>query len=167
LPDGTTTSDDAVLSAWLGRDVTLRAADFDETRTYEVPLDIDTEAPESWVQWNGPRGAFHDSTRTRVSLLSYGSIGAWEPQRFRANVLLDGEGEDALVGSHVRVGSTVLEVMKPIDRCVMVTRPQPGGIDRDLDVLKTINRERAGNLAIGALVRESGEIAAGDELTVV
>ena len=47
---------------------------------------------------------------------------------------------------------------------MIVTRPQPGGIDRDLDVLRTIHRERAGNLGIGALVRTPGRVAVGDAL---
>ena len=49
-----------------------------------------------------PRG--HDSRRPRVSLISRGTIGGWDAQRFRSNVLLDGGDEDALVGSRVRFG---------------------------------------------------------------
>ena len=164
LPDGSSAGDDDALSAWLGHAVTLRTCDTEATRSYEVPLDIDTEAEESWVAWEGPLGAFHDSTRTRVSLVSKATLGEWNPRRFRANVLLDGEGEDELVGTTIMIGGAVLTVEKPIDRCIMVTRPQPGGIERDLDVLKTINRERAGNLAIGALVATPGPISVGDEL---
>ena len=87
--------------------------------------------------------------------------GEWDARRFRANVLLSGAGEEALVGSTVRVGAAELDVGKEIDRCVIVTRPQPGGIDRDLDVLRTIHRERGGNLGIGALVRTPGRVAVG------
>ena len=165
LPDGSVAKDDDALSAWLGRPVALRGVDFDKPRSYEVPLDIDTEAEESWVAWEGPEGAFHDSTRARVSLVSQATLGTWDPRRFRANVLLDGDGEDALIGTTVMAGGAVLTIQKQIDRCIMVTRPQPGGIDRDLDVLKTINRDRGGFLAIGALVATPGEIAVGDDLT--
>jgi hypothetical protein len=48
-----------------------------------------------------------------------------------------------------------------------VTRPQPGGIDRDLDVLKTINAERASMLAVGGTVKTPGEISVGDEVRAV
>jgi hypothetical protein len=48
----------------------------------------------------------------------------------------------------------------------MTTRPQPGGIERDLDVLREINRERGGFVAIGALVVHSGVVRVGDELVV-
>ena len=156
MPDGSITKDDDAVSAWLGRRVVLRDTSFDATRTYEVPLEVEPDREDAWVTWNGPRGAFHDSTRARVSLVSRGTLGA--------NVVLDGSGEDELVGSHVTIGHAVLDVIKPIDRCVMVTRPQPGGIDRDVDVLKTINRDRAGNLAIGALVVQPGAVAIGDEV---
>jgi uncharacterized protein len=165
LPDGTVTNDSAALSKWLGRDVELRRSSFDGTRAYEVPLVVEEDSEDVWVEWNGPRGAFHDSTKTRVSLLSTGSLGAWDARRFRSNVLLDGSGEDELVGTTVILGTATLTVEKPIDRCVMVTRPQPGGIDRDVDVLKTILNERAGNLAIGALVEVGGVVRVGDELT--
>ncbi len=61
-------------------------------------------------------------------------------------------------------GTAALDVTKLIDRCVITTRPQPGGIERDLDVLRTVNRERAGNLGIGTLVTTPGRIALGDEI---
>ena len=44
----------------------------------------------------------------------------------------------------------------------MTTRPQPGGIERDLDVLRTINRERDGYLAVGSVVIRAGRMAVGD-----
>jgi uncharacterized protein len=59
----------------------------------------------------------------------------------------------------------LLDVVQCVDRCVMVTRPQPGGIGRDNGVLKTIHRQRDGHLAIGALVARAGTVAVGDELT--
>ena len=48
---------------------------------------------------------------------------------------------------------------RPIPRCVMVTRPQPGGIGRDTGVLKTIHRERGGELAVAAQVLTPGTVA--------
>jgi hypothetical protein len=46
----------------------------------------------------------------------------------------------------------------------MVTRPQPGGIARDTSVLKTIHRERGGDLAVAALVHTPGTARTGDVL---
>jgi uncharacterized protein YcbX len=160
LPDGTIASDDRALSDWLGRPVSLCAAHDVSTRRYENPLDAEHDA--DWIVFDGAPGPFHDSARTRVSLVSTGTVGNWDRRRFRANVLLDGEGEDAFVGSTIAVGEVELDVVKRIGRCVMITRPQPGDIDRDLDVLRTVNREHDGCLAIGARVARAGRIAVGD-----
>jgi uncharacterized protein YcbX len=166
LPDGTVADDDDALSKWLGRAVELRSSKFEGTRTYEIPLDIDTEAEESWIPWNGARGAFHDSSRTRVSLVGTGTVGDWDIRRFRANVVLDGTGEDSWVGCSVTNGDVVLSIEKQIDRCVIVTRPQPGGIERDVEVLNAINRDRSTFVAVGALVAAAGRLQVGDELRV-
>jgi uncharacterized protein YcbX len=162
LPDGRVTGDDAVLSRWLGRPVALRpAAELAAAPVYESP-DDDEERTGRWHRWEGASVAFHDIPDFRVSLVSTGTLGTWDRRRFRANVLLDGAGEDALVGTRVRVGGAVLDVGGGIPRCVMVTRPQPGGIGRDTAVLKTIHRERGGDLAVGAAVVEIGRIRSGD-----
>jgi len=166
MPDGSITSDDAVLSDWLGRPVALRAAaDAPGERRYENPHEVGEAGEYDWDAFTGARGAFHDSSRTRVSLVSTGTLGTWDRRRFRANVVLEGTGEDALVGRRVRLGGAELDVVKQVGRCVMVTRPQPGGIGRDNGVLKTIHRERDGSLAVGALVARAGPVAVGDELT--
>jgi len=163
LPDGSVADGDDALSAWLGRRVALRRAADVGTREYENPLDF--EHDDDWMAFEGAPGAFHDSRRTRVSLVSTGTIGSWDRRRFRANVVVDGDGEDAWVGSSITIGDARLDVGKRIDRCVMTTRPQPGGIDRDLDVLKTINRARDGCLAVGALVARPGTVRVGDAVT--
>jgi hypothetical protein len=165
LPDGSVTSEDTVLSDWLGRPVALRAAaDAPGERLYENPAEVGEDDEYDWDTFSGARGAFHDSSRIRVSLVSAGTLGTWDRRRFRANVVLSGEGEDALVGQRVRLGSAELDVVKQVDRCVMVTRPQPGGIGRDNGVLKAIHRQRDGHLAVGALVTRPGTVAVGDEL---
>ena len=166
LPDGTVTTDDQVLSGWLGRRVELRAAaaDCDVAPTYETPADEDVPDPTEWLQWEGAPGPFHDSPRIRLSLVSTGTLGTWDRRRFRANVVLDGEGEDALRGREAAVGSVRLRIGIPIARCVMTTRPQPGGIGRDTSVLKTIHRERDGLLAVRAAVLQPGTVRTGDEL---
>lgn len=162
LPDGTATSDDAVISDWLGRAVALRSTGHPATHRYESPDDDEDERSGGWHPWEGSGDTFHDSARVRVSLLGVGSIGSWDRRRFRANVVLDGSGEDDLVGTTVRLGGAVLDVGVRIRRCVMVTRPQPGGIARENAVLKTLHRERGGLLAIGATVREPGTVRVGD-----
>jgi uncharacterized protein YcbX len=170
LPDGKVTTDDTVISAWLGRRVTLRAAGSAPGRPrYESPDDDLAEGGSPagtgrWHDWQGAPGAFHDNADGRVSLVTTGTLGDWDRRRFRSNVVLDGAGEGGLIGSQVRVGDAVLDIGDPIPRCVMVTRPQPGGIERDTSVLKTIHRERGGDLAVAALVQRPGRVRTGDLL---
>ncbi len=169
LPDGTETQDNEKLSAWLGRSVELRRAEASSKGTYETTLTEDESG--EWVEWSGPEGSFHDSTRTRVSLACLSSFRDWDRRRFRINVLLDGEQEATLVGQQVSLGSSMLDVVKQVERCVVTTRPQPklgsqDPLDRDLSVLKTINNELDGNLGVGSLVVTAGHISIGDELVV-
>jgi uncharacterized protein YcbX len=165
LPDGSTTSDDAVLSAWLGHAVALTCADAVDHGTYEIALDFENEATAEWFQWEGPTNSFHDSARTQVSIIGADTLRGWDVRRFRPNVVVEGGDEDSWVDTSITLGSARLDIVKQIDRCVVTTRPQPGGIERDLDVLRTVNRDRAGNLGVGALVVVPGEIAIGDEIT--
>ena len=159
LPDG---HDD--LTKWLGYDVELVRASPDAPATYENPLDFENDA--DWMEWQGPPGVFHDSRRRQMTLVSTSTMRDWDVRRFRANVIVDGDGEDSFVGRRVRIGTCELDVTNHVDRCVMVTRPQPG-IARDLDVLRTINKERAGNLAVGGLIAVTGAVAVGDEVEVL
>ncbi len=164
LPDGTVAADDAALSAWLGRPVALRSVEEVEERRYENPDDIETEAEASWGPFQGAGGAFHDTQGATVTVLSTASMGGESTRRFRANVVVDEAGEDALVGQAVRIGDATLAVSTPIARCVMVTRAQPDGIDVDREVLRRIHRERGGNLAVGGAVTSCGMVRIGDPL---
>ncbi|MEE9415102.1 MAG: MOSC N-terminal beta barrel domain-containing protein [Acidimicrobiales bacterium] len=161
LPDGRDTDDDADLSSWLGRDVALVRASKDAGGTFENPMDAENDA--DWISWTGPSGSLHDSTKTMLSLASTLTIGGWDRRRFRKNLIAEGSGEDELVGRIVQIGSCSASVTKKIDRCVMVTRPQPG-FERDLDVLRTINKSRDRRLGIGMLITEPGVIAVGDQV---
>jgi len=164
LPDGVEVSSadagvDATLSTWLDREVHLTRPG-DEGATYENPMDVENEA--DWISWKGPTWSFHDSTKSMVSIVGADTLGDRDIRRFRTNVVVSGGEEDALVGSAVLLGSAMLDVTKHIDRCIMVTRPQPG-LDRDLDVLKRVIKERNNFLSVGALVTQGGSVAVGDE----
>ncbi len=172
LPSGVVTSDANELSTWLGRPVELASATDGERSTYEVPLDP-LEGETNWVSWQGPAGSFVDSTKNSVSVISTASIATWGLKRFRMNIVLDLEDsgasahdEAALVGERLRIGSVVLDVVKEVERCVMVTRAQPG-LDRDLDVLKHINHHHNGNFGIGSLVVQPGTIRVGDTVEIL
>ncbi|MGA8219145.1 MAG: MOSC N-terminal beta barrel domain-containing protein [Solirubrobacterales bacterium] len=165
LPDGSPARNDDALSVWLGRPVRLRSLDADLPRCYENPVvDFEQERERDWALFEGAPGPFHDSPAARVSLVSTATIGNWDRRRFRSNVLLEGEGEDSLIGSEVALGDAVIQVGVRIERCVMTVRPQPGGIESDLGVLRTIARERDACLAVGALVTHPGRVEVGDPL---
>jgi len=169
LPDGRAGNDDADLSDWLGRPVRLERASAERVGTYEIEFDPEHEGgfeDGEWVSWQGPEGTFHDSARTRLHVLSSGSIGAWPVRRFRPNVFFEGAGEQEWVGRQLTIGSVRLDVSKQTDRCNMTTRPQPGGIERDVDVLRTILKQRGGNLGVGTMVVTPGRITVGDAIEV-
>lgn len=163
LPDGSEPRGDADLSDWLGRKVRLDIAG-QRGGLFETPADPEHEDGQ-WYQWRGPGGSFHDSAKTHLSIVSRSTMRDWDVRRFRPNVVLDGEGEDGLVGTTVTAGTATLHVMKQIDRCVVVTRAQPG-LTRDLDVIRVINRERASYLGVAAVVSAAGRIAVGDALSL-
>lgn len=165
LPSGQTTSEAHELSSWLSRDVELIGTTDGLRSTYEVPLDpLDGET--NWVSWQGPEASFVDSTKTAVSLISAPTMRDWDHRRFRMNVVFDGPGDIALIGKRVRLGTAVIDVVKEVDRCVMVTRPQPE-FGRDLDVLRSILQDHSGMLGIGALVVEPGVVRIGDTAQVI
>jgi uncharacterized protein YcbX len=158
LPDGTVTSDDAVLSDWLERPVTLVPSTGGTTDPiFEASADPDEKV---WGAYGTADGAWHDLARARLSLVSRATIRDWHPSRFRSNVLLGGSGEDDLVDAELRIGTATLLTTGGIGRCVMVNRPRPG-VDADRSVLRTILDERAGRLAIGVLVTIPGRITEG------
>lgn len=161
LADGTELVNDDDLSAWLGHPVELRSA-AETTATFENPMNVENES--DWVRWESADGTFHDSG-SKISLVSHNSLGVHDRRRFRINLILDGGGEDDLVGA-VQVGTAELTIRKPIDRCIMVTRAQPG-LPRDLDVLKQVIRERNNLMGVGAIISADGTISTGDFVTTM
>jgi uncharacterized protein YcbX len=161
--DGSRLDGDTALSEQLGRRVELRSA-ADGPGTFENPMDIDRET--DWVTWQSSGATLHDG-RSTVSLVPRTSLGNHDARRFRINLILDDaeehDEEDDLTGE-VRVGGVTLRIRKPIERCIMVARAQPG-LPSDLGVLKQVIRERDNKLGVGAVVTMPGTIAVGDELT--
>ena len=153
------------LSAWLGYAVELVRAAPGVARHLREPARLRTRR-RTGSSGRAPKACSTTRQRTRVSLVSTATLRDWDLRRFRTNVIVDGDGEDAFVGQRVRSAASTADVTKSIDRCVMTTRPQPG-VDRDLDVLRTINHERAGNLGVGCVVTSPGTIAVGDAVVVV
>jgi uncharacterized protein YcbX len=181
LPTGETAlatgpSVDAALTTWLGRPVRLVEARPEGRGTYEMPVDFEDDDSEA-LQWQGPAGSFVDSAP--VHLLTTASLRAgsaerpdlqWEVARFRPNVLVDAEGDDFIeqgwIGRRVGIGEVVLEIRRPCSRCVMTTRAQPGGIERQLDILRHLNGTHASNLGVLGRVAHAGRLEVGERVTV-
>jgi uncharacterized protein len=87
-------------------------------------------------------------------------------RRFRPNLLLegvDGPQERDWIGRRLRVGSALMFVREPCERCV-VTTIDPDTLDVDPDVLRRTRLELGGNMGVYCDVLVPGEIAVGDEV---
>ena len=158
---------DKALADWLDRDVKLQQAA--TPATYEMNLD-NTDEASPLVDIPCPPGTFLDFGA--VHLLTTKSLGDWSVERFRPTVLIEVDGdtpypEDAWIGREVTIGDVVLHPFMPTIRCVMTTRAQPAhGIPRDLDVIKTINKDHGSNLGVYAVVAQPGRIEVDQPVTV-
>ena len=165
---GVGSSTDAALSSWLERPVHLVEADRGTTPTFESQAD-ETNDASATVTWQGLPGAFVDSSP--VHLLTTAALRAmrcqrpdldWQVERFRPNLVVDVPGdervEDAWVGRRCTVGDVELEIVKPCRRCVMVTRAQPCGVERQLGVLSYLSETAAGTLGVLGRVVRSGSV---------
>ncbi|MDP9074709.1 MAG: MOSC N-terminal beta barrel domain-containing protein [Actinomycetota bacterium] len=173
---GTGPTVDMALSAWLGRPVRLLEAEPAGRGTFEMPSDYEDDDSEL-VRHDCPAGSFVDVGP--VHILTTSSIRAmtaerpdlqWNVARFRPNVLVDVDGDtpveqDWLAG-RLTVGEAELEVDRPCDRCVMTTRAQPGGIERQLDILRHINANHHCNLGVLARVTRPGRVEIGQAVSL-
>ena len=156
---------DVALTEWLGYPVTLQQAG-DTPATYEIAANFEDEAKSEWVQWQGPAGTFHDSTKTRVSFASSESMREWDPRRFRINVIVSGSLSYSMTEGTLTAGTASFAIRKPIDRCVITTRAQPGGVERDLSVLKTIIADMNNELGLATMVASNGTLTVGDAVSL-
>ena len=181
LPDGDVLNapsahGDDVLSKWIGRDVALVHAESIGPAVGEYFEDA-TDDSSAVVSWTMPRGRFVDALPllilTTASLRQGSGLypeGEWETRRFRPNIVVDVENdgwvEDAWCGHTLRIGSAAVQPAVPCERCTMVTRPQPG-LDRDLDVFKTLARHHGATFGVWTIVQTPGVVRVGDEVTLI
>lgn len=181
LPDGDwlpapSAAAGAAVSEWLGRATRVEPPSPDGARPFSMSFNLEDETQDVF-EWAGPPGTFVDLADVHV--LTTASIaaaaaehpgGAWAVDRFRPTVLVEAEGEgyveDDWVGSRLRFGGVEVVADQPTIRCPMTTRPQ-NGLDRDLDILKTINHHHGGNLGLYCTLVETGEVAVGDPVVLL
>jgi uncharacterized protein YcbX len=181
LPDGTLLAGDqsdcaAVLSAALGRAVSLRSAALDAPALEEYWPDIeglphrDTVTDETM-----PPGAFFDlatvhllTTATLDHLRELYPQGRFEVRRFRPNVVVAcpaearGFVEQGWVERTLALGGQVrLRITGPCPRCVMTTLAQ-ADLPRDPGILRAAVQHGGGHVGVYASVLQGGTVRRGD-----
>jgi uncharacterized protein YcbX len=91
-----------------------------------------------------------------------------QPLRFRPNFFVVAEtdfrdGEAALEGATLQLGSVVLKVRGPIERCVVTTYDPEGG-PADSRILRFVAQERNARMGVYCDVERPGTVRVGDVL---
>lgn len=164
---------DATLSKWLNRPVELRRAV--DSATFEMSFDVDDQDKDIF-EWATPDGSFVDlapvhllTTASLAAAAELGPTSDWSPARFRPTILVEtdqdiaGFVENDWIGARLAIGEVVLEVTMPTIRCSLPTRSQAAhGLERDLDVFKTLAGNNNQNLGLYATVNTPGTVRVGD-----
>jgi uncharacterized protein len=118
------------------------------------------------------RGTFDASP---LSLISTGTVASLSSvvgaplavARFRPNLLLEGAGEDGLVGCTLRAGGVCFRLDRRDRRCRVVdVDPATGTRDPSQRVLRAIARERDAHLGVYATPVTAGTITVGDPVVL-
>ncbi|HEY7931307.1 MAG TPA: MOSC N-terminal beta barrel domain-containing protein [Acidimicrobiales bacterium] len=180
LPDGRVYDPgpalDESLGRWLERDVRLVEADAYGVPVFQGVDDFENDA-SALTSWEGMFGSFVDDSP--LHLLTTGDLAQlarerpelnWDVRRFRPNVVIDTPliSRSAWVqGQRLAIGDVEVEVTKACTRCVMTTRAQPGGLERELDVLRHVARHHEARVGVRARVTRTGELRRGDVVSVL
>ena len=177
---------DSVLSAWLGREVALRAigqlesSAGDEPLAYEMTFEPTNDAAE-YFQIPIPAGTFLDLAAvhllTRRTLEGCAELRPdlnFDARRFRPNLILDVPGdaflEDDWIGRRMRIGATLLlEISQPTVRCAMPLRAQPELNSEPglFHAMTELHPAFPNHLGAYANVLEAGVASIGDEIELV
>jgi hypothetical protein len=121
------------------------------------------------------KGTFYDTdvmhviaTGTLRHMEKIAPKSKFDHRRFRATIVLDsGAGadrfvEDEWLGGVLAVGSGAkITNLQPALRCVMTTHPQQG-LERDMDVLRSVARNHNVKLGVFAGIERGGRVRVGD-----
>jgi uncharacterized protein YcbX len=167
---------DECLTRWLGRPVRLVDAAKHGVATFESQNDFerDDSASESW---EGVKGKFVDDSPLHVLTTSdlerlavERSDLQWDVRRFRPNVVIDaasGTLDAAEPGQRLRLGDVEIEIQNDCKRCVMTTRPQPGNLERQLDILRHVSKNHDNVVGLRASVIRAGVVHVGDVVQLI
>ena len=150
-------------------------------RLPDEPLPDLSVLPPELFEFTSPPGTYFDLAP--IHLLTTASLhhlaactpdAAFDPRRFRPNLLIEPVGdtpstglvENDWCGRVLRVGAITLRLTIPTMRCSM-TAHATGDLPADPRVLRTIVRDAAQNLGVYASVEEPGEVRVGDPVEFV
>jgi uncharacterized protein len=120
------------------------------------------------------RGVFDSMPLSLISTQSIAAFaalvgGELDPQRFRPNLLIDTPegafGEEAWVGSVLRIGGIRMRVDEQDERCVILN-VDPVTAERDPIVLRTLARERKACIGVYGSTVQPGRVAVGDPVVL-
>jgi uncharacterized protein len=130
----------------------VRAAAGDGARLERAELADRFDVLPLLVATDGALEAFgHDSRRLRPNLVISG---------------VPGLAEREWPGRHLRVGDALIGALKLRQRCVMTTY-DPETLEQDVSVLRLIQREFGGLLALDCFVERGAHIAEGDAVELL
>lgn len=117
--------------------------------------------------WLGADFVLHDEEGAHfdarpIHLVTTGSLSLGDVRRFRPNLVVEGEGELSWIGKRLQIGQALLRLVKPTERCVMITHPQPG-LPRDPSLIKACG----GVLGVYAEVERPGRAVTGSDVRLI
>ena len=122
------------------------------------------------------RGTFDASpvsllTRQSLAALSRRAGADVDARRFRPNLVLDAEGDEEFpenrwIGHRLRIGTAVLRVDQPIERCAMVN-VDPDSLAREPSVLRTIAQQCELDFGAYGSTVHPGTLRPGDQVVLL
>ncbi|MBM3675386.1 MAG: MOSC domain-containing protein [Actinobacteria bacterium] len=154
-------------------------------REQDEPLPDLSVFPPELVEYESPPGTYFDAyplllvtDRSLATLQHLTPSSRVDIRRFRPNVLVTvgdsdaandagaGFPEQAWIGRSIMIGGTILDVVAPCPRCVMITRGF-ADLPEDRGLLRTVVRDADQNLGVYATVRTPGPVTVGEDIRLV
>jgi len=172
---------DAVLSSYLGQDVTLTSLVPPKVQLEEHFAQIEeVQQDNGFIDADMANGTFFDlgmihllSTATLTHLNKTYPQSDFNVRRFRPNILiqLDDKGtpfvENGWIGKQIAIGDEViLQIKQATPRCIMTTLAQEK-IPKDLNILKTLIHDNHGNIGVYAEIIQEGTFHANDPIYLI
>ena len=148
-------------------------------REGDEPLPDFASFPEVLMEYVAVPGTFFDNEE--INLMTSASLAHmqaknptadWDVRRFRPNFLIEtapgieGLAENAWIGRRLRIGGLTLEITMATPRCGMTVQPQDQ-LAYDKTILRTIVREGAQCLGVGAHCVQAGTVTTGDAVELL